>query len=452
MPSTLGYALLEIGGIQAFILETGKLKEMIGGSEIIESLSQGFYDDVLHDLGLREIDEPDDGDNHWIIPVQKNAGTLRLLFPDLNSARSFVTVFSRHAVQQFPGLPLYGTVVEADWEKGLKEPHRDANAALAVKRSLTPPSSGMPMLPVVRTARLDGLPAVEKDKKELISLLSRTKRQRHLLEKADARLKTKYEPVLHTLFPDTTQIVWTDDFDRMIGDHPSSRIALVHIDGNDLGKRFQKTIEDVDRGNLSTAESVARLNELSSLVQNANEYAFSEALAAAVARDVPHADWKRYVVPARPLVMGGDDVSVIIRADLALTFIEHYVQRFEQKTREGGTPLTVGVGMVVMPKTYPFTKAFTLVENLLESAKHATINMTPRPSSLDYLVLTEEVESSLAGLRERTATTLDGEGQITCKPLFLTDGALSEFTEKARSVLEKLPRSGIRNAVNECRR
>lgn len=34
------YVVFEIGGIQNFILSTGKMKEMIGGSELIERLSK----------------------------------------------------------------------------------------------------------------------------------------------------------------------------------------------------------------------------------------------------------------------------------------------------------------------------------------------------------------------------------------------------------------------------
>lgn len=40
MGDKLGYAILEIGGIQKYILATGKLKEMIGGSQLVEEMSK----------------------------------------------------------------------------------------------------------------------------------------------------------------------------------------------------------------------------------------------------------------------------------------------------------------------------------------------------------------------------------------------------------------------------
>lgn len=46
MSDKLGYVVLEVGGIQKYILSTGKLKEMIGGSELIESLSDNYLTDL----------------------------------------------------------------------------------------------------------------------------------------------------------------------------------------------------------------------------------------------------------------------------------------------------------------------------------------------------------------------------------------------------------------------
>ena len=42
--SKLAYAYLEIGGIQNYILSSGKLKEMIGGSELIEEVFKNILE------------------------------------------------------------------------------------------------------------------------------------------------------------------------------------------------------------------------------------------------------------------------------------------------------------------------------------------------------------------------------------------------------------------------
>lgn len=77
----LGYVVLEVGGIQKYILSSGKLKEMIGGSELIESLASDYLDDYAekHDYKLLTKDEIRQPKDREILPLQRNAGTLHLL-------------------------------------------------------------------------------------------------------------------------------------------------------------------------------------------------------------------------------------------------------------------------------------------------------------------------------------------------------------------------------------
>jgi hypothetical protein len=114
--------------------------------------------------------------------------------------------------------------------------------------------------------------------------------------------------------------------------------------------------------------------------------------------------------------------------------------------------------MLIMPPSYPFAKARHLVEELISSAKKATKKANEntasdelRPSSLDYLIITSDVEDDLASLRARTATSETGES-LTGKPFVLSDGFFASFLEKAKNVLHSLPRSHTRGALVDCRR
>ena len=42
--------------------------------------------------------------------------------------------------------------------------------------------------------------------------------------------------------PEGVEILWEDDLGKMLGEE-KSRVALVHMDGNDLGKLFRKKLE-----------------------------------------------------------------------------------------------------------------------------------------------------------------------------------------------------------------
>jgi hypothetical protein len=143
-------------------------------------------------------------------------------------------------------------------------------------------------------------------------------------------------------------------------------------------------------------------------------------------------------------------VTILVRADLALTFVKVFVETYEATSRQQDCPFSLGVGMLIMPPSYPFLKAYRLVEDLCSSAKTATKNDEPRGSSLDYLVVTNDVEDDLAQLRARIARGDDGS-LLTGKPFKLADGFLDKFLDKARRTIERLPRSHTRQALNDCR-
>lgn len=88
MSDKLGYVVLEVGGIQKYILSTGKLKEMIGGSELIESLSDNYLTDFANNNGLTVLDKIRKPEDNEILPLQRNAGAMHLLFHVLKKAKS----------------------------------------------------------------------------------------------------------------------------------------------------------------------------------------------------------------------------------------------------------------------------------------------------------------------------------------------------------------------------
>lgn len=70
MEQRLAFVKLEVCGIQKFLCSTGKLKEMLGGSEIIDSLPEGFLNDRREELSLKKVERPEQG-RDWYIEIQR---------------------------------------------------------------------------------------------------------------------------------------------------------------------------------------------------------------------------------------------------------------------------------------------------------------------------------------------------------------------------------------------
>lgn len=448
MPDHYVYIHAEVFGIQKFIFATGKLKEMIGGSEIIEDFSKGFYEKTCDELALKEVEKPSETEG-WILPIQRNAGMIKAVVKNKETAKRFLGVLSKELLTQVDGLPFCGCCVEVQWtQKGLSEARLEASNKITAKFNSAPPQLGLSLLPMLQTAKLDGLPAVGNEDRENISLLSRAKRSRRYLAKSDERLKDTYEDIVKDVLTDEVDYQWTNNLEELASNE--YKIALIHIDGNDLGKMFSAEIEKQKEAS-SPEVGISNMKYLSEVVNAANEKAFGQGLVAALAK-VKTSPERLFTIPIRPLVMGGDDVTVVVRADLALAFIDAYVAEFERYTAEKSRRLSVGVGMVVSSKSYPFSKAFCLAEDLLSSAKRSTIKYTEnRPSSLDYVVLTSDVETDLSALRHRLFFTHDKKHCLTSKPLVLQEGALGDFIACGEQVLNQLPRGGARAAANACR-
>ncbi len=473
MSDKFGYVVLEVGGIQKYILSTGKLKEMIGGSELIESLSAKYLDDFAKSKQLtvlKEIRKPVDNE---ILPLQRNAGAMHLLFPSEAKGREFLQKFGLKLLADFPGLPIFGALEECEFtSSGIREAKFKLSNKITDQRNKYPTSTGMQLLPICAEAPLDGEPAIGKvsygknSSNEIISLSSNTKRIKKLLEDSRDRLRG--------IEPDEgvgPNLKWSDDLEEIACG--SEKVAFIHIDGNDLGKRFRQELENISdqekaedkTGQQSPSEDryqnainvIKTMSALSNTVKETTTAAFKKGLSECLKHTKLTDSEGQKLVPARPLVLGGDDVTVVIRADLALYFIDAFVKEFEHYSnqelgkKDPKDKLTVGVGMVVCPTGYPFLKAFDLSEELVKNSKELTAHMDNRPSSMDYIVITNDTENDLDSIRSHLFTAED-DSKLTAKPMLLSGNNLAQFVEKGISVLEKLPRSTLRNSLSVCRK
>ncbi len=473
MSDKFGYVILEVGGIQKYILSTGKLKEMIGGSELIESLSAKYLDDFAKSKQLtvlKEIRKPVDNE---ILPLQRNAGAMHLLFPSEAKGREFLQKFGLKLLADFPGLPIFGALEECEFtSSGIREAKFKLSNKITDQRNKYPTSTGMQLLPICAEAPLDGEPAIGKvsygknSSSEIISLSSNTKRIKKLLEDSRDRLRG--------IEPDEgvgPNLKWSDDLEEIACG--SEKVAFIHIDGNDLGKRFRQELENISdqekaedkTGQQAPSEDryqnainvIKTMSALSNTVKETTTAAFKKGLSECLKHTKLTDSEGQKLVPARPLVLGGDDVTVVIRADLALYFIDAFVKEFERYSnqelgkKDPKDKLTVGVGMVVCPTGYPFLKAFDLSEELVKNSKELTAHMDNRPSSMDYIVITNDTENDLDSIRSHLFTAED-DSKLTAKPMLLSGNNLAQFVEKGISVLEKLPRSTLRNSLSVCRK
>lgn len=365
--------LFEAKSIQDYILRSGRLRHIVGASELIDSLTADLLDDVLAALGLTE--EKD-------IRFSRRAGGAVYLFSSRQEARdSFRDLWSLVVRQYAPGLEFVIAQGEGATDYAAYQQALEGLQATRNRQPPTLPSGG----PVTRYAPRTGQPAVSSDAK---LGLQDAATSRFGLDRFWRR------GGLTAKFADKDSVP-IDDWPRNLEHNPNDGdgtdfpfwpdnhyLGLIHADGNGLGQLLIHLGEQVR----SCPEVFIDLfRDFSTAITEATRAAAQDATRQVLlpARGNPHETKAAGAIPARPIVLGGDDLTILVRADLAMPFTRAFLTGFEQMSREKLKPLcgkyptiedvpealTAGAGIAFVKSNHPFHLAHELAESLARFAK-----------------------------------------------------------------------------------
>jgi hypothetical protein len=134
-------------------------------------------------------------------------------------------------------------------------------------------------------------------------------------------------------------------------------------------------------------------------------------------------------LPVGPLLLGGDDVTVMLDGRDALPFTRKFLEAFEEETGKTQAPtlsriagkalgaprLSAGAGVAIVKPHFPVHSSHALATALLKSAKQTkreVLNSKSEPypcSALDFHVLFDAAFAGLDDIRERRRKGPDGE-------------------------------------------
>jgi len=456
--------ILETSGNQSYIFSTNKLRDVVGASELIYRVGTDFVeravkevtgrpfrkDDILKELPVEKEGSPD------IEVVIATSGKAVLLVRDSDDhdlKRRFIEAWSRIAVSEAPGvdalavfsgipldlsLPLYDGGEKNESEGSLLNVFRDAHVRFSIaKTRRAAPQSRFQRLPPVASCRYSGYPAEEMFSEGgdpvPLSLLS--------LAKIEAGRSDEFKRRMESIYPPGKNgIVAQGLNDDMLEE--CRWLAVVHADGNGLGQIFTNFHEHVDTVKNKIADGRSYIDYyrmFSAELDRICEGAFREAADATVFKE-------RAKIPLVPVVVGGDDLTVILDGTRALSFTKRFLESFRRRTGEsevvseiceaaGHASRRLGIcaGICVAKGHFPFSESYRLAEELLKSAKQVKHAVGPEGTAIDFHILYDSVVTSLREIREklRIRRPADPEGDVilTAKP-FVVAGEGASFKEK----------------------
>ena len=346
----------ELRGIQGYLFNTGRLKDMIQASELIDCVCGRPLDEALRAVKADPAE-----------PQPRRAGGAAYLALDSKAQSQQLRDLWNMVIRQLlPGIELVDVIAEGN---SVSDAIKNALAQLQAARNQPAPQLP-PSSPLTSLAPRTGQPAVFSDRGESLDLSTVTRRQ---AQRTDAGLMSRFGD---------ESLQWPNNFEADAHDsrrfplNADNFVGVLHIDGNGIGQLLRKLNEAT-----STFDDQQYIAAYQGFSQGLEDTTCRAARSATEEVLVP-AQTERGVLPARPLVLGGDDLSILVRADLAVPFAMAFARHFEALSVEFIQALKLQLGEIDLPEKltasgglafvkpgFPFSQAFTLAESLSEGAK-----------------------------------------------------------------------------------
>lgn len=403
----------------------GKLSDMVGASHIVDQLCDYSRHDALDDLlskldprdGLKDLFSRRAGGAFCVGPVDKS----KLIA--LRRAWRLLVMISA------PGLTFTDAIIEAN---NFSDTLKALPAKMNAERNLMP-QPDLSIGPYTMISPRTGALAIGSNKVQPVS------ESEHAKDKAKASSR---DNIGDKFYPQngehSEKYFWPITFEAE-GDQVqfpllpgNNHVGIVHADGNALGQLIMKLGKLAHIGS-TDIQSIFR--DFSQSLSHATQCAAQEATNKIIkphAVPSPETDSETgfFVMPARPLILGGDDMTIIVRSDLALSFTSCFLTAFREKTKiafdklktkypclKNALPdaLSAGAGVLYVNKSHPFDQCAHLAEVLAKNAKseaknHSQSGACP-PSAISIYRMTFSLSGSTEEVK-RDRHTVWGEKEV----------------------------------------
>lgn len=417
-----------VQGIQKFIFRTNKLKSIAGASELVAQICTKEFTDLLG-----RTNEGDWLKEHRVVSA---AGNIKYILDEAD-CRKAVKEFPKRIMTLAPGITISQAVVGYNEDEDFSSLIDQLEAKLKAQRNRPSAPLFVGQLGMVRSPQTGEPMIYESGAWRAPSEFAKENASDTL---GLCRKSFGIPVVSRQLAHDVSSLTYKNDW-----------IAIVHVDGNSMGQVVQRIGSDRER---FTSFS-ATLDEVTELAANDAFDAIKGSLE------------DSEVIPIRPVVLGGDDMTVIIRAELAIDYTKAYMEAFERHSRiklghllagvfDGGEDyLTSCGGIAFIKSSYPFYYGYNLAEQLCSAAKTAARQKRSSANAvIGSCLMFHKVQDSFVreyeDIERRELTINGGKGIFKYGPYYLGNGepSIDRLIECAETLGEEQS-AGVRSGLRE---
>ena len=392
--------ILEVSQKQAYIFASNRLQDNIINSAVIAwVMSPKYFEQKTKGEGLFS---PEDN------LVYSGGGHTVLEFSSMEQARQFSRIITATIRKEYPGIEVFVKTVEYDGNKTAGENLKELTAALERKKALREAAFHQGSFGVEKIDSTTLTP-IASDKQEQEGKMPEEER---VIDDMLSAKEYGYEKCL--------------EFKELGGSKGKSNfIAVVHIDGNAMGKRVEKLYQK--NRDASWDDYKRKLRQFSDAIDSDFKAAYKE-MVQTVAKNLSEgrlAELNRTgkKFPVRRIITAGDDICFVsegrIGVECAVAFIRALNRKINAEDKEG---YAACAGVAIVHQKYPFYRAYELAEQLCSNAKRFGVaidrNLGSEVSSVDWHIEYGEMKDSLEEIREGY-TTAEGN-RLELRPYIVT--------------------------------
>lgn len=366
--------LIDIVSIQEYIFGSNKLKENIGASFLVEEVYRSYLENAIKET-LPSYDLNDfnkwENDSDTIKINDKGVmfevgyiggGNALLLFKNCEDSKKFIKNWTRLLLVETPGLKTAVAIDQFGLDDFENEIKKLFNKLKDNKASYVP-QTVIPRHGITDECSRTGY-SIDVWNKEVYGFVSSVSNAKIIAE-------GKATNQLEDYFLENTQkkeYCFINDIEKL-GQAKGQKnyIAIVHIDGNDIGEKFQDSNSLPAIRKLSKNVKKATDGSIKGLLGNIfNDY--DKILDALGIDGNEYKEKARKIIPIRPVIIGGDDITFVCDGRMGIYFAKKFMEYFESK-KVNGENLSTCAGVAVTKTKYPFYRGYLLAEQLCKAAK-----------------------------------------------------------------------------------
>jgi hypothetical protein len=430
--------VFDVSGIQNYLFKSSKLKENLGASQLVTDLLKKMLPYSIATIcdGLKLDCKTDweeakkfliaKSDNIAAEIVYIGGGNAMVAFSNKDIAREVTKKLSMEIIKKAPGLEFSAAHLETDFKDFKADRKELLGKKLFIAKNSSIRSSGLLGISITRKCQQTGLPASEPDPDNDDN---NKKNKKYISSEIYSKREAAKNDIFVDLIKKKELYQFPLDIEKLGQTPGESHIAVIHIDGNNMGACLNEYLASQD----DYQNAVKTMRGFSKQVKENYRAAFKEVVGR-LEQNIEEQDGTYYCIekkdvqgkivkkkfelnydskthkaylPIRPILFEGDDITFVTDARLGLSVAEFFLKEISSKVisiNDVPRPMSACAGIAIVKTRFPFFRAYRLAEELCGSAKRkakiiAGQDSIPTGNWLDFHIVQSGITTDLSSIR-----------------------------------------------------